>query len=172
MRYVHLTLSLALKRAESDGLVARNVASLAKPPGAERLRIQPFTLAEALRFMDEVRGDDHEALYVTTLGLSLRRGEVLGLRWTDVNWAQRTLTIAGQLQRIEGVGLKWVAPKTTDSVAVIDVPDFVMDVLVAQKDREAFLAESPRWEKSGYVFTNTKGGPLEPDNVTHWFPSS
>jgi integrase len=172
VRYVHLVLSLVLKQAEADGLVARNVARLAKPPGAEKVRIQPFTPAEALKFLDEVRGNEHEALYVTTLGLGLRRGEVLGLRWCDINWSARAVTIAGQLQRLKDQGLVWVATKTADSVAILEAPDFVMDALVAQKDREAFMTASPRWHTSGYVFTNaTNGGPLEPDNLTHRFPA-
>jgi integrase len=172
VRYVHLSLNLALKQAEADGLVARNVATLAKAPAAEKVRIQPFTPAEALKFLEVLRasGDEHEALYVTTLGLGLRRGEVLGLRWSDVNWSARTVTVAGQLQREKDRGLVWVMPKTDASVAVLDVPDFVMDALLAQRDREAFGAEHATWRKSGYVFTNGLGGPLEPDNVTHAFP--
>lgn len=170
VRYVHMTLNRALKQAEADGVVGRNVAVLAKPPGAERKRIQPFTPAEALRFLDTVKGDPLEPLYVTTLGLGLRRGEVLGLRWSDVNWTAQQITVAGQLQRVKDVGIVWVAPKTDASIAVIDVPEFVMDALVAQKDRQAFLSGSPRWRNSGYVFTTEQGGPLEPDNVTHRFP--
>jgi integrase len=170
VHYVHLTLNRALKQAEADGLTSRNVAMLAKPPGAEKAHVSPFTPAEALRFLEAIRGDEHEALYVTTLGLGLRRGEVLGLRWSDVSWSARTVTIAGQLQRVKDTGLVWVAPKTAASAAILDVPDFVLDALVAQRDREAFLATSPRWTASGYVFTNSLGGPLEPDNVTHWFP--
>jgi len=78
-----------------------------------------------------------------------------------------------QLQRIDGDGggLRWLEPKTDASVAVLDVPDFVMDALLAQKDRQALLSGSPRWRESGYVFTTQRGGPLEPDNVTHYFPA-
>jgi integrase len=173
VRYVHTTLNLMLKQALADDLVARNVADLAPAPPASRKRIQPFTQAEALRFLEVVKGDEHEWLYLTTLGLALRRGEVLGLRWQDVNWSKRQVTIAGQIQRIdgEGGGLRWLEPKTDASVAVLDVPDFVMDALLAQKDRQALLSGSPRWHGTGYVFTNQRGGPLEPDNVTHYFPA-
>src|SRR5262249_5632545 len=173
VRYVHTTLNLVLKQALVDDLVARNVAQLAPAPAAERKRVHPFTQAEALRFLEVVKGDEHESLYVTTLGLALRRGEVLGLRWQDVDWAKRQVTISGQLQRIdgEGGGLRWLEPKTDASVAVLDVPDFVMDALLAQKDRQALLSSSPRWRESGYVFTTRQGGPLEPDNVTHYFPA-
>jgi integrase len=173
VRYVHTTLNLMLKQALADDLVARNVAELAPAPPAERKRVKPFTPAEALRFLEVVKGDEHESLYVTTLGLALRRGEVLGLRWQDVDWAKRQVIINGQLQRIdgEGGGLRWLEPKTDASVAVLDVPDFVMDALLAQKDRQALLSGSSRWRESGYVFTTQRGGPLEPDNVTHYFPA-
>lgn len=173
VRYVHTTLNLMLKQALADDLVSRNVAELAPAPPANRKRVQPFTAAEALRFLEVVKGDERESLYVTTLGLALRRGEVLGLRWQDVDWTNRQVTIAGQLQRIdgEGGGLRWLEPKTDASVAVLDVPDFVMDALVAQKDRQGLLSGSLRWRDSGYVFTTRQGGPLEPDNVTHYFPA-
>jgi integrase len=150
--------------------VARNVAALAKPPGAQRMRVEPFSPAEALRFLGVVCGDPLEALYVTTLGLGLRRGEVLGLRWSDIKLSARTVTVAGQLQGVKDVGVIWQVPKTDASIAVIDVPDFVLDALAAHRDRQVFMQGSPRWRNSGYVFTSKNRGPLEPDNVTHHFP--
>ena len=63
VRYVHLVLSLCLKQALEDGLVSRNVATMAKPPGAPKATISPFTPAEALKFLEEVKGEPEEALY-------------------------------------------------------------------------------------------------------------
>jgi len=167
VRYVHLVLSLCLKQALEDGLVSRNVATLAKPPGAPKATISPFTPAEALKFLEEVQGEPEEALYVTTLGLGLRRGEVLGLRWKDINWAAKTVTIAGQLQRVSFGGLVYVETKTAGSTAVLDAPDFVMDALLAQRDRLTFARAV---QPDEYVFPGERGEAMDPDAVTHHFP--
>ena len=166
VRYVHLVLSLCLKQALEDGLVSRNVATLAKPPGAPKATISPFTPAEALKFLEEVKGEPEEALYVTTLGLGLRRGEVLGLRWRDVNWAAKTVTIAGQLQRISRGGLVFVPTKTAGSTATISAPDFVMDALLHQRDRVTFARQV---QPDEYVFPGARGEAVDPDSVTHGF---
>jgi integrase len=166
VRYVHLVLSLCLKQALEDGLVSRNVATLAKPPGAPKATISPFTPAEALKFLEEVKGEPEECLYVTTLGLGLRRGEVLGLRWRDVNWSQRQISICGQLQRVSHGGLVYVETKTSGSTAVLDAPDFVMDALLAQRDRLTFARQV---QPDEYVFPGARGEATDPDSVTHGF---
>jgi integrase len=168
VRYVHLVLSLALKQALEDGLVSRNVAKLAAPPSAPKASISPFTPAEALKLLEEVHGEPEEALYVTTLGLGLRRGEVLGLRWKDVNWSKKQVTVAGQLQRVSFGGLQYVATKTAGSVAVLDAPDFVMDALLAQRDRLTFAQAV---QPDEYVFPGERGEAMDPDAVTHHFPA-
>jgi len=171
--YVRGTLSLILSQALEDGLVTRNVAAqvkLGKAPKEQPIyKAKPFTPDEARRFLDEVKGTPEEALYVTTLGLALRRGEVLGLRWSDIIWKTRHVKLNGQTQRVEGEGVKWVpTAKTEDSLAVLDVPDFVMDVLVMHRDRYAFLGRRP----GDYVFPGLEdpSEPLDPDKVTKDFP--
>jgi integrase len=167
VRYVAMVLNRILGQALADGLVSRNVAALAKAPSAPKARIEPWSPQEALRFLDEVKGDEHEALYVVALGLGLRRGEVLGLRWRDVRFADRTITIAGQLQRVSYGGLQWVAPKTDGSVAVLDAPQFVLDSLLAHRDRQMFVCQP---QPDDYIFSDAQGTPHDPDAITHAFP--
>lgn len=152
VQYVHTILHKALDQAVHDQLVQRNVAHKTRPPSSQRPKVTPYTPEEAIRFLAEVRGEREEPLYVVTLGLGLRRGEALGLRWSDINWTARTVTIAGQLQRVKGEGLMWVAPKTDDSIAVLDAPEFVLDALLAHRDRQQFLKNA-----TGYVFTDGSG---------------
>lgn len=164
VRQVHSILSKALKQAEARGQVVRNVAKLAPAPKSERPKVHPFTPAEALAFLEAVKHEPEEPLYVTTLGLGLRRGEVLGLRWNDIDWTNRRISVGGQVQRETGVGLVYVQPKTADSVAVIDCPNFVLDALLAHRDRQMFTGRTV-----GYVFTGATAGPLDPDAVSHHF---
>jgi integrase len=164
VEYVHTILHKALDQAVHDQLVPRNVAHKTRPPSSQRPKVAPYTPDEAIRFLEEVRGEPEEPLYVVTLGLGLRRGEALGLRWSDINWTARTVTIAGQLQRVKGDGLVWVAPKTDDSIAVLDAPEFVLDAMMAHRDRQQSLTNT-----TGYVFTGARGQPLDPDAVSHGF---
>jgi len=164
VEYVHTILHKALDQAVQDQLVARNVAHKTRPPSSQRPKVAPYTPEEAIRFLAEVRGQAEERLYVVTLGLGLRRGEALGLRWSDINWSARAVTVAGQVQRVKGKGLVWVAPKTDDSVAVLDAPEFVLDALRAHRDRQQFQANA-----TDYVFSGAGGQPLDPDAVSHGF---
>jgi integrase len=99
---VRTTLRAALHQAERDGLVQRNVAALTDPPKYVRTEVQPLTPEDAARFLDAIRGDRLEALYTVALSLGLRRGEVLGLRWQDVDLDRRRLQVRVQIQRVDG----------------------------------------------------------------------
>jgi integrase len=165
VRYCHTILGAALKQADRRRQVSRNVAALAPPPKSVRPKVHPFDPQEAQRFLEEIRGDQHECLYTVTLGLGLRRGEVLGLRWSDIDFGKRQIRVAGQLQRVAGA-LVWQPPKTDDSIALLDCPQFVIDALQAHRDRLAF---SRRPAESDYVFVGAHGGPLDPDGLTHTF---
>ena len=77
VEYVHTILHKALDQAVHDQLVPRNVAHKTRPPSSQRPKVAPYTPDEAIRFLEEVRREPEEPLYVVTLGLGLRRGEAL-----------------------------------------------------------------------------------------------
>lgn len=81
---MHAVLHRALKDAVLRGLVGRNVVDLATPPRVRREEMRVWTPEEVLRFLDRVAGDPREALYVLALATGLREGELLGLRWRDI----------------------------------------------------------------------------------------
>jgi len=91
VQQIHAVLRAMLNQAMREELVARNVARLVQPPAPDRGEIRPWTDAEARAFLATARTHRLHALFVVALGLGLRRGELLGLRWVDVDFA------AGQL---------------------------------------------------------------------------
>ena len=96
-----------------DGLVIRNVAALVEPPReAQKHEPAVFTLEQARAFLDVVRGHRLEALFSVALSLGLRKGEVLGVRWQDVDFYAGTLS--GKLPLVE--------PKTEKSRRTIRLP--------------------------------------------------
>jgi integrase len=170
--YLRAVLRQALGQAERWGMVTRNAARLAEPPRIPRREITPLSPGEARLFLDAIRGDRLEALYIVALGLGLRQGEILGLAWGDVDLDSSTLTVRHALQRVEGA-LMLVEPKSATSRRAIALPILVRDALRAHRVRqrsERLLAGS-RWhdDQRGLVFTTTVGTPMDGIAVTRRF---
>jgi integrase len=172
--YLRAVLRQALGQAERWGMVTRNAARLAEPPRIPRREIRPFFPEEARQFLDAIRGDRLEALYLVALGVGLRQGEILGLAWSDVDLDSSSLTVRHALQRVERA-LILVEPKSATSRRVIALPVLVRDSLRAHRLRqhgERLLAGS-RWhdDERGLVFTTTVGTPMDGIAVTRRFQS-
>src|SRR5215217_8921785 len=85
VQYIHTTLRKALKDAVSDELISRNVADSIKAPRPKKKEINPLNPDQAKKFLRAIRGDRFEALYMLAVHCGLRQGELLGLRWADVD---------------------------------------------------------------------------------------
>jgi integrase len=113
------------------------------------------------------------ALYVLTLYLGMRRAELLGLRWSDVDLTNGTLEIVQTLQRVDGE-LRFVPAKTLSSERTVPLIGLCVEALRAHKAKQAWEASQAgegRWTDSGLVFTSTVGTPIEPDNLRRsWHP--
>jgi len=95
-------LGAALTRAMREELVSRNVARLVTLPPDRPARQQPWSASEALAFLQAARGDRLYPAFVLLLVYGLRRGEVLGLSWRDVDLEHDVVQIRQQLQRVRG----------------------------------------------------------------------
>jgi integrase len=168
--YIRAVLRRALNDALRWGLVARNVATLARRPKQERYEIRPLDPAQARAFLEAVRGDRLEALYSVALAVGLRQGEALGLRWEDVDLGAGVIHVRKSLQRIDG-RFQLLDPKSSRSRRTISLPAVVIDALRAHRDRQ--LAEKSlagdHWTDLGLVFTTPLGRPLDGSTVTHAF---
>ena len=103
---------------------------------------------------------------VCALSLGLRRGELLGLRWVDVDQVAKTVSVRQALLRVDG-RLVLDRPKTSRSTRTIPAPDVVLKHLREHRTRQVAeqLRAGQRWQDSGLVFTSAIGTPLEPRNV-------
>jgi len=93
VQYVHVTLHKSLEQAQSDGLVARNSAKGIKAPRPKKKEIRPLAPEQARAFLAAAHGDRFEALFVLALPCGLREGELLGLKWDDVDLEAGTLRV-------------------------------------------------------------------------------
>jgi integrase len=84
IRHLHAAIHKALDEAVADNLIARNVATNIKLPKMRKKEIHPLNPDQAKAFLEAARGDRYEALYVLAIHYGLRRGELLGLKWSDL----------------------------------------------------------------------------------------
>jgi integrase len=164
--HIRSVLRNALNRAVKWSLIARNPAALTDPPRRETQRVIPLKPDEARAALAAARGHRLEALISVGLFLGLRQGEILGLRWVDIDLDVGTLAVTQALQRIDGK-LIVKAPKTKKSRRRLTLPASVVAALRAHRDRQAFERQAigTHWQETGFVFTTTIGTPLDPRNV-------
>jgi len=93
VRYLHAVLHKALKQAADDGLIPRNAAASAKPPQLRQVEMSPLSPTQAKAFLEAAQGDRLEALYVLAITAGLKQGELLGLKWEDVELESGSLQV-------------------------------------------------------------------------------
>ena len=158
-RYVYAVLRSALGRAVKMGRSARNVCTLIDPPARPRRELTPLSGEQLRRFLEGIRGDRLEALYVAAAGTGLRQGELLALRWQDVDLEARELTVRHTLQRGARI---LAAPKTDRAHRTLRLPVAVVAALQEHRRRQAVVP------LTGYIFTTSTGAPLDARNVTRY----
>jgi integrase len=163
----------ALVTAERWGMVTRNVAKLVGTPRVDRHEITPLTPEQAKVLIESAADDRHRALYVTALGTGLRQGELLALRWEDVDLDAGTLRVRHGLANVDGK-LTLQAPKTDRSRRSLVLPEAVTVALRAHRTRQLmdWLAAGSRWVDSGHVFASMRGTPYHAATVTRAFQAA
>ncbi|MGY3058689.1 integrase [Streptomyces sp. TE3672] len=171
--YVHSVLKSALEHAVREDELPRNVARNVKTTTARTQRFRPLTAAEARQFLDAARADRLHALYELALRTGLRKGELLGLCWEDLDLTTGTACILRSLQRTRTGGLTHLPTKTRASERRIALPTECLYSLKEHKERQDTEREAagPDWRGESLVFTTPTGRPLDPANLTRRFRS-
>lgn len=167
VQYIHAVLRKALNEAVRWDLLPRNVASLVKSPKIQRKEIKPYSVEEARTLLCTVEGDRLEAVYTVAIACGLRQGEVLGLRWEDIDFERKLLYVRNQLQRLEDRKLHLVPLKTDESRRTVSLPGVCASALAAhrqQQEQERAMA-GRRWTDTGLVFTSTIGTGIDQRNL-------
>jgi len=171
VQQAHAVLRAVLSHAVREELIGRNVARLVQVATPEPDEIRPWSDAEARTFLQASRDHRLHALFVVALALGLRRGELLGLRWADVDLRSGQLRVAQTLQRVKGEGVVYGPPKSRRSRRALTVPALVAQALTKLRGhhkRDRRQAGSA-WEETGLVFTTASGRHIEPRNLNTAF---
>lgn len=158
-----LLLSTALNQAVQRDYVRKNVAAQVESVSVKHAERPNLTAEQAKGLLAELGGDWLKPVYVLALHNGLREGEILGLRWADVDLEAGTLTVTGTMDRTERVR---VAPKTQKSRRTLKITASVIDILREQQVRQS-LEETQG--NDGLVFTSREGTPICDSTVRRHF---
>jgi integrase len=158
----------ALKQGVRWQILSRNVCDAVDPLKEERREMRIWETAEAVRFLDAIRAHRYYAAFYLAMATGLRRGELLGLMWSDLRgdsvYIQRTLTIINKKPAFS-------TPKTKRGTRFVTLPPDAIDVLERhrklQEAEAAFLSEA--WPNTGLIFTSAVGTPVDPRDFNKRF---
>jgi integrase len=169
VQYIHRTLSRALKQAVSDGLIPRNAAGSVKAPQPRSEEIRPLDREQVRAFLEAVSGDRLEALYVVAITAGVRAGELLGLKWEDVDLEAGMLQVRRTLSEARS-GRIFEAPKSGKGRR-IRLTRMATEALRGHRKRqiEEKLRLGSLWQEDGLVFPSQVGTPIGGRNLIRHF---
>lgn len=170
VQLTHLRLQQALSLAVQWNIIARNPCDLVTPPRNQRKELRTWNRDHVRRFLDAATSDVYAPLWEIALATGMRRGELLGIRWQDVDLTRGTLTIQQAVTLLNDKAIIQ-QPKSAASRRTVRLPAHCIAALQAHKDRRAFGTpqRTSSDEARDLVFTNTTGGIIHPRNLIRNF---
>lgn len=171
MLEIHLIIRGALNDAVRRGIVSRNVALLAHAPklrSIPKVEQQAWTAQQLQAFLRQAAGHRLFPAFWLLANTGLRRSELLGLRWDDIDFDAATLSINRGLVSV-GYELRESRGKTRNSRRAIDLDTTTIEVLTAWKAWQQTEQASVGIEPAGWVFSDVEGNPIHPHSVSQTF---
>ncbi|MEU6318109.1 site-specific integrase [Streptomyces sp. NPDC047009] len=171
LAYIHSVLKSALEHAVREEEIPRNVARNVRTGTPRPRRFNPLTADEARQFLAATQRHRLATLFELALRTGLRKGELLGLRWDDLDLDGGTASIRRTLQRTSSRGLATLPTKTISSERRIALPASCVASLRAHREQQAQEKNQAgsNWQGTGLVFTRPDGHPIEPATLTRHF---
>jgi integrase len=167
--HIHRVLKSALKQAAQLQLMGRNPADAIKAPRVKRTAITTLTVEQSAALLDALHGKPVYIPVLLALATGMRRGEILALRWKNVDFNKKTVRIVESLEQTKQ-GVRFKAPKTERTRAVI-LPDYAIEELrqwqVLQNNQLREYGENVSVDT--LVCTGQDGKPQWPTTITHQF---
>jgi integrase len=168
--HFHRLLHRALGQAVRWQLLARNPAEAVEPPRPQRTEMRALDDAQIALLLKSLEGSRLHAPVLLALSTGLRRGELLGLRWRDIDLERGCLTVNCSVEQTKQ-SLRFKIPKTERSRRMVALPSFAVDMLRAHKreQTEARLKLGPAYQNDDLIFPREDGSPWPPDSFSTAF---
>ncbi|RCW44688.1 site-specific recombinase XerD [Halopolyspora algeriensis] len=173
VQYIHAVLRSALQHAVREELIGRNVAKLVSAPSSEEHEVAPMEPRHARRLIEHAQQHWLCALWLVYLATGLRRGEALGLAWSDVNLATGELRVRRTVQRVKG-DIVFGEPKTARSRRTLHLPEICVHALkqhretVAERSLPAQRNPHPH-QPADLIFVTRTDRVIDPRSVNRAF---
>ena len=171
VRGIHAVLHSALKYAVRTNLVARNVSDMVDLPSIEKHEMQPLEPGQAQALLEKVSEHGLGALLTVALATGMRQGELLALRWQDVDWKLGELQIRRSVRYRGRRGFLESKPKTESGMRRVTLPSFVVEVLKRHRvsQLEARLQAGASWIERDLVFCRPDGDFMKAPTLRYQF---
>ena len=166
-RHAHAVIRRALAEGVRTGRLGRNVALATQPPRSKRREMSTLSVDEVRRFLTAAQDSPYYAPFVTLLWTGARRGEVLALRWRDIDLLLGTISITRSMYVTKGAKKAFEEPKSqTGRRQVAMPPSLAIELREHHKRMEQLRGPL---NDNDLVFTWEDGRPMLPDSITHAF---
>lgn len=171
VRKIHTLLHSALTQAVKMGTIPRNPADAVMQPKEPSKEMKILDENQVSQLLVSVSNHRWEALFYMAVTTGMRQMELLGLKWTDLDWVKRTIKVERQLVRPDKEGIQFAPPKTKFGRRSVDLGSRAIEVLRRhyQHQHVERMAAGEHWIESGLIFTNSNGGPIHPRNLLRDF---
>lgn len=174
IQYHHRVLSSIFQSAVQWQVIYNNPCSRVKPPKVKKRQSACYNEQQTADLLRALENEPlkYKVIVILALSTGLRRGELMGLEWSDINFKSNTLEVKRTSQYVPGIGVITKEPKTETSKRVISIPESVMSLLKKYKSEQAKerLEVGDLWQGSDRLFTTWDGRPMHPDTISGWFP--
>ena len=171
VRKIHTLLHSALVQAVKMGTIPRNPADAVMQPTEPSKEMKILDENQVSQLLVSVSGHRWEALFYLAVTTGMRQMELLGLKWTDVDWIKQTIKVERQLVRPDGEGIQFAPTKTKFGRRSVDLGSRAIEVLRRHYEHQHVvrMAAGEKWQEHGLIFTNSIGGPIHPRNLLRDF---
>ena len=175
LHYYRLISAILTAAVVDDAVLQENPAKKVRPPRCERTEADYMDEKQAAHLLELLDAEpmEYQAAVQLLLFTGMRRGEAMGLKWSDVDFENSTLSIRRSSQYLPGKGVFQKDPKNQASVRTIKLPGAAVTMLKEYKvwQNEERLKLGDFWQPGDWVFTAWNGTPMNPDTLSGWFRS-
>lgn len=170
VKHQHRLISKMLKDAVKWQFISRNVAQAVSPPKTKKIEMQIWDSNQIKQFLQAASSSVYYSIYLTTVYSGMRRGEVLGIRWQDVNLEDNILYVKQSLQPVKKVGLVFKEPKSGKGRSISITPSLSKELRKVYKQQlEHKLLLGPDYHDFDLVFAQRNGNPIQPSEMARNF---